>query len=118
MTRRLGDVKPAGQRSSNLTGSSCGTRTAGPQPGAQRGDADGHEPWTTAAQLPAALGMLAGLWVAISPWFVTPRAPRSGNATADDLIIGLAVAAIGLLAITGIRSMAGLQAARLRPASG
>ena len=40
------------------------------------------------------------------------------NATADDLIIGLAVAAIGLLAITGIRSMAGLQAARLRPASG
>jgi hypothetical protein len=71
-----------------------------------------------AAQLPAALGMLAGLWVAISPWFVTPRAPRSGNATADDLIIGLAVAAIGLLAITGIRSMAGLQAARLRPASG
>ena len=59
--------------------------------------------------------MLAGLWVAISPWFVTPRAPRSGNATANDLIIGRAVAAIGLLAVTGIRSMAGLQAARLRP---
>jgi len=36
-----------------------------------------------------------------------------GNATASGLIIGLAVGAIGLLAIAGHRSLAALQAAIL-----
>ena len=44
------------------------------------------------AQLAATAGMLTGLWAAISPWFLTLHAPRGGNATANDLIIGLASA--------------------------
>jgi hypothetical protein len=65
------------------------------------------------AQLFAAAGLLTGLWVAISPWFLSLQVPRAGNATVNDLIIGLAIAGIGLLTITGARSMEGLQAASL-----
>lgn len=58
-------------------------------------------------------GVLTGLWVAISPWFLTLQVPRGGNATANDLIIGLAVTGLGLLTITGTASVEGLQAASL-----
>lgn len=55
---------------------------------------------------------LAGLWVAISPWFLTLQAGVARNATTSDLITGLAVAILRLLALTAARGTAGLQAAR------
>lgn len=61
------------------------------------------------AQLAAALGVLAGLWVAISPWFLT----LGRRGTASDVIVGLAVAAIGALGIAGRRGFLGLQAGSL-----
>ena len=54
-------------------------------------------------------GMLAGLWVAISPWFLSLQA-YGGNATANDLIVGLAVVALAVFAVAG-RGLASLQAA-------
>jgi hypothetical protein len=57
------------------------------------------------------LAMLAGIWVAISPWFLVLQIPAAGNAAALDLIVGLAVAALGLFAICGARGFMGLQAA-------
>jgi hypothetical protein len=59
-------------------------------------------------QTAAALAMLTGLWVAISPWFLTLQA-TGGNATAVNLISGLAVVAVGAFALTGPRGFAGLQ---------
>lgn len=54
-----------------------------------------------AAKICVMAGMLAALWVAISPWFLTMQA-RGGNATADDLIVGLAVLiALAVVAYTG-----------------
>lgn len=66
-----------------------------------------------AAQLAATLMVVTGLWVAISPWFLALQAPRAGNAAVSDLIIGLAVAAIGLLTVVSARGLAGLPAASL-----
>lgn len=63
-----------------------------------------------AAQLCLAAGLLAGLWVAISPWFLTLQT-HGGNATASDLITGLAVAALAVFAAAGGRGMISLQAA-------
>jgi SPW repeat len=60
-------------------------------------------------QLCVMADMLAGLWVAISPWFITLRA-YGGNATANDLIVGLAVVALAVFAVAG-RGLADLQAA-------
>jgi len=45
-------------------------------------------------------GMLVGLWVGISPWFLSLQA-YGGNATASDLIAGLAVLALAVSAVTG-----------------
>ena len=64
-----------------------------------------------AAQVTAMLAMLAGLWVAISPWFLVLQVPSAANAAVVDLIVGLAVAALGLFAICGARGFMGLQAA-------
>jgi hypothetical protein len=61
------------------------------------------------AQVAAVLGVLAGLWVAISPWFLT----LARRGTANDLIVGLAVAAIGAFGIAGRRGFLGLQAGSL-----
>ena len=60
------------------------------------------------AQAAAALGMLAGLWVAISPWFITLQY-RGANATVTDLIAGLAAAAVGAAALASPRGFPGLQ---------
>lgn len=65
------------------------------------------------AQLAVAGIALTGLWVAISPWFLTLQAPLSGNARANDLIIGLAVTAVGVLAIAALRGLTGLPAVSL-----
>jgi SPW repeat len=60
-----------------------------------------------------ALAMLAGLWVAISPWFVMLQAGGGRNATASNLIVGLAVAALGLFAISGVRGFLGLEVGKV-----
>jgi hypothetical protein len=65
------------------------------------------------AQVTAVLAMLAGLWVAISPWFVMLQAGGGRNATASDLIVGLAVAALGLFAISGVRGFLGLEVGKV-----
>ena len=59
-----------------------------------------------AAQVSAMLATIAGVWVAISPWFLT----LGRRGTANDLIVGLAVAALGVFAIAGARGFMGLQA--------
>jgi SPW repeat len=61
-----------------------------------------------AAQAVAALGVLTGLWIALSPSFITLQ-HGGGNAAAADLIAGLAVAAVGAAALAGPRGFAGLQ---------
>src|SRR5260370_23323803 len=68
------------------------------------------------AQAAAALGMLTGLWVALSPWVITLQY-AGGNATAVNLISGLAVAAVGAFAPACPPGFAGLQSrsALLRP---
>ena len=61
------------------------------------------------AQVTAMLAMVAGLWVAISPWFLVLQGPAGRNAIVNDLIVGLAVAALGLFAIAGARAFMGLE---------
>ena len=60
------------------------------------------------AQASAVLGLLTGVWVALSPWFITLQDGGS-NATAVDLISGLAVAAMGAFALASPRGFSGLQ---------
>ena len=60
-----------------------------------------------AVQAAAALGVLTGLWVALSPSFLTLQ-HGGGNAAVANLIAGLAVAAIGAAALAGPRGFAGL----------
>ena len=61
------------------------------------------------AQATVTLGMLTGLWVAISPWFLVLQ-HGGNNAAASNLIVGLAVAALGVYALSGSRGFLGLQA--------
>ena len=56
------------------------------------------------AQVAAALSTLAGVWVAISPWFLT----LGRRGTANDLIVGLVVAALGMFGMAGTRGFLGL----------
>jgi SPW repeat len=58
------------------------------------------------AQVAAMLGALAGVWVAISPWFLS-LGPRE---RASDLVVGLVVAALGLFGMAGGRGFLGMQA--------
>jgi hypothetical protein len=65
-----------------------------------------------AAQAAAALGLLTGLWVAISPLFLTLQ--HGGiNAAAADVIIGLVAAGLGTFALVSRRGFPGLQFATL-----
>jgi hypothetical protein len=64
------------------------------------------------AQASAALGLLTGIWVALSPWFITLQHAGS-NATTVNLISGLAVAALGAFALASPRGFAGLQLGNL-----
>lgn len=59
-------------------------------------------------QAVTALGLLAGLWVAVSPWFLTLQ-ERGSNATVADLIAGLAVAGVAVIALAGPRGYPGLE---------
>jgi SPW repeat len=60
-------------------------------------------------QASATLGVVAGLWVAISPWFLVLQ-HGGNNAAVSNLIIGLAIAGLGLSALWGSRGLLGLQA--------
>ena len=54
------------------------------------------------------LGLLTGVWVALSPWFLTLQHGGT-NATVVNLISGLAVAGAGAFALASPRGFAGLQ---------
>jgi hypothetical protein len=62
-----------------------------------------------AAQASAVLGLLTGVWVALSPWFITLQNGGT-NANTVNLISGLAVAAVSAFALASPRGFAGLQA--------
>jgi len=61
-----------------------------------------------AAQASAVLVLLTGIWVALSPWFLTLQHGGT-NATVVNLISGLAVAGAGAFALASPRGFAGLQ---------
>lgn len=61
---------------------------------------------STVAQLGAVLSLLAGVWLAISPWFLTLGTRGTGN----DVIVGLVVAALGMFGLAGVRGFTGLMA--------
>jgi hypothetical protein len=60
------------------------------------------------AQASAVLGLLTGVWVALSPWFLTLQNTGT-NANTVNLISGLAVAGVGAFALLSPRGFAGLQ---------
>jgi len=64
------------------------------------------------AQAAASLGILTGLWVALSPFFLVLQ-HGGNNATIADLIAGLAVAGFGAVALASQRGFGGLQAGAL-----
>jgi len=64
------------------------------------------------AQITGTLGILAGLWVAISPWFLVLQ-HGGNNAAATNLIVGLAVVGLGLFAVSGSRGFSGLEVGSL-----
>ena len=61
-----------------------------------------------AAQAMAALGVLTGLWIALSPSFLTLQ-HGGGNAAVANLIAGLAVATVAAASLVSLRGYAGLQ---------
>jgi hypothetical protein len=65
-----------------------------------------------AAQAAATLGILAGLWVAISPLFIMLQHGGTNAATAN-LIAGVTVTGIGAFALASPRGFPGLQCASL-----
>ncbi len=67
-------------------------------------------PTSPAGQLRLTTGLLAGLWVAISPWFLTLQA-QGGNATVNDLIVGLAIVTLAVFAAAAGRWVTSLQTA-------
>jgi hypothetical protein len=60
------------------------------------------------AQLAAVLGLLTGVWVAVSPWFLTLQQGGT-NANAVNLISGLAIAVVSAFALANPRGFASLQ---------
>jgi hypothetical protein len=65
-----------------------------------------------AAQTAAALGILIGAWVAISPLFITLQ--HAGlNAAGADVVAGLVVVALGVFSLASRRGLPGLQFASL-----
>jgi len=65
-----------------------------------------------AAQATAALSLLTGLWVTLSPVFLTLQ-HGGANANVADVIAGLAAAAIAAFALASPRGFPGLQLAGL-----
>src|ERR1700730_14095185 len=97
-------------RRPDSNGASTSTSTPTPMAAAP-GPAEYGLPATSrdlGAQASAVLGLLTGLWVAVSPWFVTLQNTGT-NATTVNLISGLAVAGLGVFALLSPRGFAGLQ---------
>ena len=65
-----------------------------------------------AAQGAATLGLLTGLWVAVSPLFIMLQ-HGGANATFANLIAGLAVAAVAVVALASRRGFGAMQFASL-----
>jgi len=65
-------------------------------------------PGALGAQMSAVLAVLTGVWVALSPWFLTLQQGGT-NANTVNLISGLAVAAVGVFALANPRTFASLQ---------
>jgi hypothetical protein len=61
-----------------------------------------------AAQGAASLGILTGLWIALSPFFLVLQ-HGGGNANIADLIAGLAVAGSGVVAVASRHGFGSLQ---------
>jgi SPW repeat len=61
-----------------------------------------------AAQVLAVLGLLTGVWVAVSPWLITLQY-AGNNATIVNLVSGLAVAGVGAFTLASPRGFVGLQ---------
>jgi hypothetical protein len=61
-----------------------------------------------AAQAASSLGILTGLWVALSPFFLVLQ-HGGGNANLADLIAGLAVAGSGVVAVASRNGFGSLQ---------
>jgi hypothetical protein len=68
--------------------------------------------WLGLANVTTALGMLTGLWVALSPLFLMFQ-HGGGNAAAADLVTGLVVAALGAVTLTSPRGFGVLQLTNL-----
>jgi hypothetical protein len=62
------------------------------------------------AQVFAVVGLLTGVWVALSPWLITLQS-AGNNATIVNLVSGLAVAGVGAFVLISPRGFAGLQLA-------
>jgi hypothetical protein len=60
------------------------------------------------AQVFAVLGLLTGVWVALSPWLITLQ-NVGNNATIVNLVSGLAVTGLGAFALVSGRGFAGLE---------
>jgi SPW repeat len=60
------------------------------------------------AQMAAVLAVLTGIWVALSPWFLTLQQGGT-NANTVNLISGLAVAGLGAFSLASPRGFLGLQ---------
>jgi hypothetical protein len=73
------------------------------------GDRDSASSQSLLTQASATLAMVTGLWVAISPWFLVLQ-HGGNNAAVNNLIIGLAIAGLGLYALSGSRGVLSLQA--------
>ena len=69
-------------------------------------------PRSMLAQVTGTVGILTGLWVAISPWFLVLQ-HGGNNAAVTNLIVGLAVVALGLFAVSGSRGFSGLEVGTL-----
>jgi hypothetical protein len=119
--RRDGHRPPTKQENKKTRKEQCHGYSTRPPPGTRRrippalqagsGTAEYAAPASPrgiGAQAAGALGLLTGVWVALSPWFITLQDGGS-NATAVDLISGLAVAAVGAFALASPRAFSGLQ---------
>ncbi len=96
------------------------TAKSGPEAGKTTAERNTAYP-NTAFAAPATLGlsvqgatmisMLAGLWVAISGMFFALQTGVGNTAMVHNIIIGLAVAALGMFALSSGRGATGLQTA-------
>jgi len=98
---------PALERPSAISASTSRSRGDSTSSGSLRRRA-ATSPHSVLAQATMTLGLVTGLWVAISPWFLVLQ-HGGNNAAASNLIVGLAVAALGLYALSGSRGFLGLQ---------